>query len=160
MNKETLKAIIETKFIKENPQLRREVEDEMKFGNIMQQEAESKVARKHNLHTSMRASSVTGSKWNSATGKGRWIKMLKKDKGEEIYITWLSPEKIMGWVDGHGPYTDTSIRAYMRENSENRYIETISNTHEKKMAGAVTTGSAPSLFNRRYGKKKKDDDDE
>ena len=84
MNKKTLKAIIETKFIKENPQLRREVEDEMKFGNIMQQEAESKVARKHNLHTSTNRTAVTHDKWNAARDAGRWIKMLKKDKEEKM----------------------------------------------------------------------------
>tara|TARA_R110002012_G_scaffold149187_1_gene308172 strand:- start:134 stop:442 length:309 start_codon:yes stop_codon:yes gene_type:complete len=100
-------VIVETKFIKENPQLRREVEEEMRFGNIIQQEAEQRIARKHNI----RSKSMSESRWNDPYGKGRWIKMLKKDK-------------------------------------------------EEKMAGAVTTASAPSLFNRRYGKKKKKEDDE
>ena len=39
-------VIVETKFIRENPQLRREVEDAMKFGNIAQPEAEQRVAKK------------------------------------------------------------------------------------------------------------------
>ena len=44
-------VIVETKFIRENPQLRREVEDAMKFGNIAQPEAERKVAKKNNLQS-------------------------------------------------------------------------------------------------------------
>ena len=146
-------AIVESKFIKDNPQLRSEVEQEIRFANVPQQEAESKVARKHNLPTPRGSNS--GHKWNDPAGAGRWIKMLKTDKGEEVHITWLSPEKIMGWVDGHGPYTDTSISEYMRKNSENKYIETISNTHEKKMAGAVTAGHAGIESKPRYGRKKK-----
>ena len=60
-------ATIETEFIKRYPQHRKAVEKEMKFGNVEQQEAEAKVARKHNLqHKTMRG-----------TGQGRWIKMLK-----------------------------------------------------------------------------------
>lgn len=63
-------AILESKFIRDNPQLRREVEEEMKFSNLVQQEAESKVARKHNLkHPS-----------TSRSSQGRWIKMLKTKK--------------------------------------------------------------------------------
>ena len=42
----------------------------MRFGNKMQQEAESKVARNHTLSPS----SASGS------GQGRWIKMLKTTK--------------------------------------------------------------------------------
>ena len=63
-------AILESKFIKDNPQLRREVENEMKFSNLVQPEAEQRIARKHNL----KHSSASGS------GQGRWIKMLKTKK--------------------------------------------------------------------------------
>ena len=68
-------AIIETKFIKENPQLRREVEDAMKFGNIAQPEAEQRVARKNNLQSFF----SSGRK-----AVGSWAKMLKKDKEEKM----------------------------------------------------------------------------
>ena len=60
-------ATIETEFIKRYPQHRKAVEEEMKFGNVEQQEAEVRIARKNNLrHTAM-----------NRTEQGRWIKMLK-----------------------------------------------------------------------------------
>ena len=31
------------------------------------------------------------------------------------HITWMSPEKRMAWVDGHGPYTANSIYAALKE---------------------------------------------
>lgn len=66
-------AIVETEFIRQFPQYRREVESEMRFGNLMQQEAEERIARKNNLkHPSMKPA------------QGRWVKMLKKDKTEKM----------------------------------------------------------------------------
>jgi hypothetical protein len=55
-----------------------------------------------------------------------WENILKK----EIYINWMTPEKRMGWVEGHGPYEDVSIRAYMKDNPDIKFIETISTTYK------------------------------
>ena len=63
-------AIVETEFIRQYPQHRKEVEDEMRFKNMSQQEAEQKIARKNNLK---HPSAKTGQ-------HGRWIKMLKTKK--------------------------------------------------------------------------------
>ena len=64
----TLKATIETPFMQKYPQHRKEVEDNMKFRNMLQEQAEKVVAQKHNLqHSSM-----------SRNIQGRWIKMLKE----------------------------------------------------------------------------------
>ena len=72
-------AIVETEFIRQFPQYRREVESEMQFGNLMQQEAEERVARKNNLkHPSMKPW------WKRQSAQGRWVKMLKKDKTEKM----------------------------------------------------------------------------
>tara|TARA_R110001583_G_scaffold16225_1_gene66038 strand:- start:1467 stop:1760 length:294 start_codon:yes stop_codon:yes gene_type:complete len=68
-------VIVETKFIRENPQLRREVEDAMKFGNIAQPEAEQRVAKKNNLQSFFSS---------GRTATGSWTKMLKKDKEEKM----------------------------------------------------------------------------
>lgn len=59
-------AIVETQFIQQYPQHRKDVEDMMRFRNMLQAEAEKRVAQRHNLkHTSM------------GQVHGRWVKMLK-----------------------------------------------------------------------------------
>ena len=57
-------------------------------------------------------------------------------KEEGPHIVWVTPEKRMGWVDGHGPYTSESIYAALKEQGtwDNR-TESISDTyHWKKYA--------------------------
>jgi hypothetical protein len=52
------------------------------------------------------------------------------------HITWMTPEKQMGWLDGSGPMTDFAIYAILRdEGNMDNYTEEISNTM-KKMSGA------------------------
>ena len=62
-------AIVESEFIRQYPQYRREVEEAMKFGNIEQQQAELKVAKKYRLPIL--------SKLQGRSGGGRWTRMLK-----------------------------------------------------------------------------------
>lgn len=59
-------AIIQTEFIQQYPEYRKEIEDMMRFANMSQNEAEIKLARRNNLkHSSNRKA------------HGRWVKMLK-----------------------------------------------------------------------------------
>ena len=52
------------------------------------------------------------------------------------HVTWATPEKQMGWLDGAGPMTDFAIYAILRdEGNIDNYTEEISNTM-KKMSGA------------------------
>ena len=62
-------AIVESEFIRQYPQYRREVEETMKFGNIEQQQAELKLAKKYRLPIL--------SKLRGKQGTGRWTRMLK-----------------------------------------------------------------------------------
>lgn len=68
-------AIVESEFIRQYPQYRREVEETMKFGNIEQQQAELKLAKKYRLPIL--------DKLAGKVGFGSWAKMLKISDEEE-----------------------------------------------------------------------------
>ena len=59
-----------------------------------------------------------------------WSELLKYDNPDQPIITWLTPEKSMAWVNGHGPYTSESIYAALKEQGtwDNR-VEEISDTY-------------------------------
>ena len=59
-----------------------------------------------------------------------WSELLKYDNPEQPIITWLTPDKSMAWVNGHGPYTSESIYAALKEQGtwDNR-VEEISDTY-------------------------------
>ena len=52
-----------------------------------------------------------------------WENVLKAEKR---YIVWSDADKVIGWIEGHGPYQSAQIYAYMRENPEIEFIESIS----------------------------------
>jgi hypothetical protein len=62
-------AVLETEFVQEYPQLVEELKEEMRFANLLQNEAEIKLAKKHQLPIL--------DKLMGQGGQGRWIKMLK-----------------------------------------------------------------------------------
>jgi len=48
-------------------------------------------------------------------------------KEEGPYITWLTPEKRSGWVNGRGPYDSASIYDFLkREGTWDSRIESVS----------------------------------
>jgi len=48
-------------------------------------------------------------------------------KQEGPYITWMTPEKRMAWVDGRGPYDAASIYDFLkREGTWDSRIESVS----------------------------------
>ena len=63
------KSIIETEFVKKHPEHVAEMQQEMKFANLEQGDAEKKIAQKYNLPIL--------SKLVSSSSTGRWVKMLK-----------------------------------------------------------------------------------
>ena len=62
-------------------------------------------------------------------------------KEEGPHIVWVTPEKRMGWVDAHGPYTSESIYAALKEQgtwdnrtesiSDEKKINCEDNSHEE-----------------------------
>jgi len=62
-------SIIESEFVKKHPEHVVEMQQEMKFGNLEQGDAEKKIAQKYNLPIL--------NKLVSGSATGRWIKMLK-----------------------------------------------------------------------------------
>lgn len=74
-------AIVESEFIRQYPQYRREVEETMKFGNIEQQQAELKLAKKYRLPIL--------DKLAGKVGFGSWAKMLKISDEEEKWRVQL-----------------------------------------------------------------------
>jgi len=46
---------------------------------------------------------------------GAFNKAWQLLKEEGPYITWQTPEKKMGYIDGKGPYDANSIYAYLKQ---------------------------------------------
>ena len=78
-------AIIQTEFIQQYPQYRKDVEDMMRFGNMLQAEAERKVARRNNLRPP-----------SSGQAHGRWVKMLKLAGAVTTTSAGLEPRPLYG----------------------------------------------------------------
>ena len=78
-------AIIQTEFIQQYPQYRKDVEDMMRFGNVQQAEAERRVARRNNLRPP-----------SSGKAHGRWVKMLKLAGAVTTTTAGLEPRPLYG----------------------------------------------------------------
>tara|TARA_R110000824_G_scaffold400338_1_gene607634 strand:- start:1877 stop:3925 length:2049 start_codon:yes stop_codon:yes gene_type:complete len=88
--------------------------------------------RGHELDMATGAKTGTGSAMGhqfmaSEPMDNAWSELLKE---EGPHITWLTPEKSMAWVDGHGPYTSESIYAALKERGTwDNKTESISDTY-------------------------------
>ena len=70
-------------------------------------------------------------------------------KQEGPYITWMTPEKRAGWVDGRGPYDSASIYdSLKRDGTWDSRIESVSESQQEEADEIEAEGTEPPSYQR------------